>query len=55
MERKWVVERLGLVNPRLGTYCVLDVDELAMGVAGIRANDLFAEIVRHVSAGEVSK
>lgn len=54
-KRGETIDAVGLLNPRLGTYVVQSVEELSLAVSGLKAIDLFEEIVRHISAGEISK
>lgn len=47
-------ERVGLVNPRLGTFGEWTPDELAQDVAGVSGSELLHQIIFNISEAEVS-
>jgi hypothetical protein len=44
-----VVSRVGLVNPRVGTFAIFDLDDLCNQCAGTCAADVLDEILQYVS------
>jgi hypothetical protein len=49
------IGRVSCLNPRRGTYFVLDLNILSLEVASKSATDLFAEVVYLVSSGDLSR
>jgi hypothetical protein len=49
------ITKAGCVNPRRGTYFVLELDAIAYAMAGKSSNELFSDIIYHVSSGGVSR
>jgi hypothetical protein len=49
------VTKAGCVNPRRGTYFVLELDAIAYELAGKSSSELFSDIIYHVSSGGVSR
>ena len=53
--RKYCVRRAGCINPRRGTYFVLDLEIIAHELGGKSSPELFSEIVYHLSNSGVSR
>jgi hypothetical protein len=49
------IAKAGCVNPRRGTYFVLEIDAIAHEMAGKSSTELFSDIIYHVSSGGVSR
>lgn len=49
------IAKAGCVNPRRGTYFVLELDAIAHEMAGKSSTELFSEIIYQVSSGGVSR
>ena len=49
------ITKAGCVNPRRGTYFVLELDAIAYAMAGKSSSELFSDIIYHVSSGGVSR
>jgi hypothetical protein len=49
------ITKAGCVNPRRGTYFVLELDAIAYAMAGKSSGELFSDIIYHVSSGGVSR
>jgi hypothetical protein len=49
------ITKAGCVNPRLGTYFVLEIDAIAHELSGKSAAELFSDIIYHVSSGGISR
>jgi hypothetical protein len=47
-------ERIGLVNPRLGTFVEWSPDELSQDIAGVPGSELLHQIVFDISEAGVS-
>lgn len=55
ISKQFSVQRCGLFNPRIGVSLVIGVDELCLEVSGKKCADLFAEVIRAISSGEISR
>ena len=53
--KKYDVRRAGCINPRRGTYFVLDLETIAHEMAGKSSPELFSEIVYYLSNSGVSR
>jgi hypothetical protein len=49
------ISAVGLVNPRRGVSCEMQVGELCLDISGRSAENLFAMIVQVFSSGEISR
>jgi hypothetical protein len=49
------ITKAGCINPRRGTYFVLDLDAIAHEMAGKSSSELFSDIIYHVSSGGISR
>ena len=55
MSGQFEVKKVGLLNPREGSYCNFDVDFICTEIAGTSAAELFRTIVDAISSGEISR
>jgi len=53
-EKKYVVRRVGCVNPRRGTYFLSELNSLSLQISGRPAAELFSEILYFLSTEGVS-
>lgn len=53
--RSHVINRIGLLNPRIGDYIEFDVPQLTSLISGMPPTELFAEIINFVSGGSISR
>lgn len=51
----FTIEKIALLNPRHGTFLGLSADAAAREFAGVRATQMYEEIIQYVSSGGVSK
>jgi hypothetical protein len=49
------IKKAGCVNPRRGTYFILELDAIAYAMAGKSSSELFSDIIYYVSSGGVSR
>jgi hypothetical protein len=49
------ITKAGCVNPRRGTYFVLELDAIAYAMAGKSSGELFSDIIYQVSSGGISR
>jgi hypothetical protein len=49
------ITSIGLLNPRIGVFVKVKVDDLAMGTSGKSTVGLLSEIIQFASGGEVSR
>jgi hypothetical protein len=53
--REHQINRLGLFNPRLGTYVTGDVEQFSLQLCGMSSSELFGIIVAFLSSSGVSR
>jgi len=53
--KQYTIDKLGLVNPRRGQYCLFSINEVCNRIAGVPAPELLAQIVEAVSSDGVSR
>ncbi|WPO43337.1 hypothetical protein [Tardiphaga sp. 42S5] len=54
-EKKRKIERVGLFNPRIGTYFSSTIEELCIEISGRSAIEMLSELVRIFSSGDISR
>ncbi len=50
-----LVREIGLLNPRMGTYFVWDLRAVCFELGGFSPQELFEQIIYHVSSGSISR
>jgi len=53
--KRFVIERLGLFNPRVGISATMSADDLCFEISGKQSSELFAEVAAAFSNGEISR
>jgi hypothetical protein len=53
--KKYLIRKAGFINPRRGTYFILDIETIAHEMAGKSSPELFSEIVYYLSNSGVSR
>jgi hypothetical protein len=53
--KSYQIYRAGCVNPRRGTYFVLDLETLALQLSGKSATELFNDIIYYLSSSGISR
>ncbi len=54
LSKQYVLDEVGLVNPRLGTFVVMPVDNMCMEMGGRSGAELLSDIVYYASSGDIS-
>jgi hypothetical protein len=55
VSHRFLIERLGLFNPRIGISATISVDDLCFEISGKNSTELFSEIAALISSGEISR
>ena len=50
-----VVRNVGLLNPRMGTYFIWDLQAVCFELGGLSPQEIFEQIIFHVSSGGMSR
>lgn len=53
--QQYVINNIGLFNPRRGLYFTMPIDEVCHEVSGRSSQDLFERIVHAISSGDISR
>ena len=52
---QYLVNKIGLLNPRSGKFCSFDFEFVCAEIAGTSAQELFMTIIDAISSGEISR
>ena len=55
VSKQFVIERIGIINPRRGTRCDLDIEIVSTEISGRPASELFWLLASAISSGELSR
>lgn len=50
-----VSEKIGLLNPRMGTYFIWDLRAVCFELGGLSPEELFEQLIYHISSGSISR
>lgn len=52
---RYQIENVGVINPRVGVFFIIDVEYLVRSTAGISPVELFTEIIRFLTSERISR
>lgn len=55
LSKSYLAERVGLLNPRAGTFFELDIDIVSREISGKSSSELFDDIYEVISSGGISR
>ncbi len=53
--KQFPIDSIGLFNPRRGTFCDVNLEEMCLEISGRPSEDFLAIVVQAISSGEISR
>ncbi len=53
--KQFPIDSVGLFNPRRGTFCDINLEEICLEISGRPSEDFLAIVVQAISSGEISR
>ncbi|MGA2487448.1 MAG: hypothetical protein ABSF49_15885 [Roseiarcus sp.] len=53
--KQYIINNIGIVNPRNGLFCLINLERLCIEIAGVSAENFFGIVTQELSSGELSR